>query len=136
MLNEQNQGLHIIHKSEDSCAGIANAEVMDQLLRDYQWLLSMDDLLTTRTNNKDMQLTPREQEVLDLLSEGLTANEIANELYISNHTAVSHRKNLMRKLKVHNRAKLIKVAFEQGFLRINEKALMVICLVLTTLDQW
>ena len=134
MLNEQNQGLHIIHKSEDSCSGIPNAEVMDQLLRDYQWLLSMDDLLTTRTNNKDMQLTPREQEVLDLLSEGLTANEIANELYISNHTAVSHRKNLMRKLKVHNSAKLIKVAFEQGFLRINEKVLMVICLVLTTLN--
>jgi DNA-binding NarL/FixJ family response regulator len=57
-------------------------------------------------------LTTREKEVLTLISEGLTNNEIAEKLFISPLTVDSHRKNLLAKLGVKNTASMIKVAVE------------------------
>ncbi|PLX98271.1 MAG: hypothetical protein C0623_13185 [Desulfuromonas sp.] len=48
-------------------------------------------------------LTTREREVLHLLSTGLSNNEIAGQLFISNHTVKSHIYKIIRKLKVDNR---------------------------------
>ena len=51
-------------------------------------------------------VTSREIEVLELLSEGLTVKEIAKELYLSAHTIVSHKKNLLEKFKARNSIEL------------------------------
>jgi DNA-binding NarL/FixJ family response regulator len=61
-------------------------------------------------------LTPREQEVLELLAEGLTNEEIADALVISKHTVARHRENLMRKLKLHSRSELVKYAIRKGLI--------------------
>lgn len=61
-------------------------------------------------------LTKREKEVLQLIAEGLTNNQIADKLYISPLTVDSHRKNLLTKLNVKNTASLIRIAIEQGLL--------------------
>jgi DNA-binding NarL/FixJ family response regulator len=61
-------------------------------------------------------LTKREKEVLQLIAEGLTNNQIANKLFISPLTVDSHRKNLMTKLKVNNTASLIRLAVEHRLL--------------------
>jgi len=59
-------------------------------------------------------LGPREREVLQLLAEGLSSPEIARRLYISHHTVESHRRNIMRKLDLHNVAALTKYAIREG----------------------
>lgn len=59
-------------------------------------------------------LTKREKEVLQLISEGLTNNQIAEKLFISPLTVDSHRKNLLTKLSVNNTASLIKLAVKHG----------------------
>jgi two-component system response regulator NreC len=61
-------------------------------------------------------LTPREQEVLELLAEDHTNEEIAAILVISKHTVARHRENLMRKLNLHNRSELVKYAIRKGII--------------------
>lgn len=63
-------------------------------------------------------ISHREREVLKLISYELTAKEIASRLYLSDHTVISHRKNLMRKLEAKNTAGLVRKGFEQGILRL------------------
>jgi DNA-binding NarL/FixJ family response regulator len=58
-------------------------------------------------------ITKREKEILSLIAEGLTNNQIAEKLFISPLTVDSHRKNLLTKLNVNNTASLIKLAVEQ-----------------------
>ncbi len=55
-------------------------------------------------------LTSREKEVLQLIAEGHTNPQIAQQLFISLHTVDSHRKNLLTKFDVNNTAGLIKLA--------------------------
>lgn len=61
-------------------------------------------------------LTPREQEVLAVLAEGLSNDEIADKLAISRHTVARHRENLMRKLNLHSRSELVKYAIRKGLI--------------------
>lgn len=63
-------------------------------------------------------ISPREKEVLHLIAYENTSQEIANQLFISTNTALSHRKNLMEKLQVRNTAGLVRRAFELGILRL------------------
>ncbi|QCX00954.1 helix-turn-helix transcriptional regulator [Aggregatimonas sangjinii] len=55
-------------------------------------------------------ISSREKEVLQLVAEGHSSKQIADILFISNHTAISHRKHLIEKFKVKNTAQLIKKA--------------------------
>lgn len=56
-------------------------------------------------------ITRREKEVLDLLADGLTNNEIGEKLFVSASTVDSHRKSLIVKLNAKNTPELIKLAF-------------------------
>lgn len=58
-------------------------------------------------------LTPREKEVLELIAEGLTNQQIADKIFVSVLTVNSHRKNLLMKFEVNNTASLIKLAAQQ-----------------------
>ena len=58
----------------------------------------------------NVSISSREKEVLMLIAEGFSSKQIADELYISNHTAISHRKNLIEKFNVKNTAQLIRAA--------------------------
>ena len=55
-------------------------------------------------------LTEREREVLQLIAEGMTNQEIADQLCISVRTVDTHRKNIMAKLDIHSVAGLVKYA--------------------------
>ncbi|MEP6845205.1 MAG: response regulator transcription factor [Panacibacter sp.] len=57
-------------------------------------------------------ITPREQSILKLITEGYTNQEIANTLFIAVATADTHRKNMLSKLKLPNTASLVKFAVE------------------------
>jgi len=63
-------------------------------------------------------LTPRELEILKLISESKTNKDIGEELFISDQTVSVHRKNLMRKLGVHDTTALIKKALRYKLISI------------------
>jgi DNA-binding NarL/FixJ family response regulator len=59
-------------------------------------------------------LSPREREVLQLLAEGKTSNQIGDSLHISMKTVETHRAQLMAKIKVKGVAELTKYAIREG----------------------
>jgi DNA-binding NarL/FixJ family response regulator len=61
-------------------------------------------------------LTRREKEVLELIAEGMTNNEIAQQLFISTGTVDTHRKNLLAKMEAKNTASLIRIATQLNFI--------------------
>ena len=67
-------------------------------------------------------LSKRELEVLRLVSYEYTNHEIAEQLFISFHTVISHRQNILSKLAVKNTAGMIRKGFELNFLSLlNQK---------------
>ena len=66
-----------------------------------------------RNDNSEIPLmTRREKEVLELIANGMTNNEIAQKLFISVSTVDTHRKNLLAKFESKNIASLIKTAMQ------------------------
>ena len=66
----------------------------------------------------DKVLSDREQEVLRLVGDGLTNEQVAHRLAISVSTAKNHRLNIMAKLDMHSTPQLIRYAIEKGFTRL------------------
>ena len=65
-------------------------------------------------------LTEREREVMALVARGLSNSEIATELYISPATAKTHVSRVMMKLAARDRAQLVTLAYESGFVTPGE----------------
>ncbi|CAM4354400.1 response regulator [Zobellia nedashkovskayae] len=65
---------------------------------------------------EEVNLTDREKQVLKLIANEYTTQEIADELFLSKHTIESYRKNLISKLQVKNLAGLTKHAIKIGLL--------------------
>lgn len=63
------------------------------------------------------KLTRREKEVLKLIVDENTTDEIAKKLFIGATTVITHRKSLLRKLNAKNTAGLVRAAFEFGLLQ-------------------
>ena len=59
-------------------------------------------------------LTPREQEVLNLIATGATDKEIAGQLSLSLHTVKSHVRNILSKLHAANRRQAARLAGREG----------------------
>ena len=61
-------------------------------------------------------ITPRQREVLELISRGLTMKEIASQLKISTRTAESHKYEMMQTLGVETTADLIRYSLRLGLI--------------------
>lgn len=72
--------------------------------------------------NKDLEggvqgrLSMREVEILKLIAEGLTNNEIADKIFLSAHTVATHRKNLMKKFQAKNNVDLVISAIKESII--------------------
>jgi DNA-binding NarL/FixJ family response regulator len=64
-------------------------------------------------------LTPREQEIMRLLAEGLSRKEIGEKLFISPKTVENHRTNIMNKLDLHSTIELIRYAARLGLIDVD-----------------
>jgi DNA-binding NarL/FixJ family response regulator len=60
-----------------------------------------------------VRMTPRERQVINLISEGLGNKQIASRLHIATHTVKSHVRNIMEKLALHTRLQLAAYAHRQ-----------------------
>ena len=81
------------------CQFISNKSVYDKIDANVAKLFS--------------RLTARESEVLELILEGMTTNEIAEKIYLSHQGVKAHLTNLFRKFEVKNRVQLILSALDQ-----------------------
>ena len=80
------------------------------LLEDYRILLDHG------TADDEELLTEREREVLQLVAEGRTNQEIADLLTLSIKTVQTHRAHIMEKLNAHDRTDLVKYAISKGMI--------------------
>src|SRR5438477_7231490 len=65
------------------------------------------------------RLSPREQEVLSGIVEGLANKEIADRMQIRTRTVEKHRQRMMSKLKIHKATELVKYALTRGYVALN-----------------
>jgi len=72
-----------------------------------------------KTKPTDQNLSEREKEIIECLSEGMNTKAISDTLFISEHTVKTHRRNIMHKLRVKTSAELIKLAIERGIISID-----------------
>jgi two-component system response regulator NreC len=83
------------------------------MIEDYQQGAALRD-----RSDPYEQLTERERDVLKLVAEGYTTQEIADMLVISPKTVEGHRSSLMAKLDLHNRIDLVKYALRKGLIDV------------------
>lgn len=86
-------------------------------IRDTSGLYHLQHSKTYKAGNSgSASVTPRELEILTLLSEGKTSSQIGGILYISESTVTTHRKNMLKKFGLNNTSELIAYAFKAGIL--------------------
>lgn len=120
-INEfKNSGIrNLLHKSVDQeelfeCINLA-------LKRKNYYCTYVLDLLFENNAKKELRpepyhLTASEIEIVRLIGEGLTNKEIANRKYLSVHTIMTHRKNILRKLNISSASELIMYAIRNGII--------------------
>lgn len=88
-------------------------EYIDESLKK---ILIQESISGQRRSLFDIPLTKREKEILQLIANGLSNQEIADKLFISLRTVETHRFNLTQKLDVKNAAGLVKEAIKRGLI--------------------
>lgn len=81
----------------------------------YDSDLPYEDENSTADIKKEDKLTKRQNQILELIGKSYNNKEIAEELYISEHTVTTHRKNIMEKLNLKGRDALLKYALNRGY---------------------
>ncbi len=79
------------------------------------------DAMAKKTAEEEDNLSPREDEVLRLVSQGATNKEIADSLFISENTVKTHLRNIMDKLHLANRSQAAAYAVKRGLVPDNRK---------------
>ncbi len=109
-LDELLVGIQAVHRGNPYfSSGIGDGD-----LTDFLWQLKTN---AGRTGYE--LLTGREREVLQLIAEGSSNQQIARELYISVKTVEAHRAHIMTKLHARNRTDLIRYALKKGLVGLD-----------------
>jgi DNA-binding NarL/FixJ family response regulator len=82
-------------------------------------LVGIQDKKRKVANTAYDALTPREQEVMTLVAEGLSTNQISERLFISPKTVENHRSSIMKKLDLHSTIELVRYAAKLGLIDID-----------------
>ncbi len=102
-------GIRSVHRGDS----FLSPSVARLLVEDYQRMAG-----TRKNHDPYEQLTDREREILKLLAEGHSTQEIARMLVISPKTVDGHKTSIMAKLDLHNRADLVKYALRKGIITV------------------
>ena len=80
----------------------------------------MDEIMKTSFNNETIEeLTPREQEVLIALGEGLCNRDIAKKLFVTEYTVKKHVSQILAKLELTDRTQAAIYAHSKGLIRVS-----------------
>lgn len=113
--------IDITHRKKLSNEGIDLLKRVEQLIRglDSQSKMGVDHSeASSPSQTQKTPLSRRNLEILKGIAEGKSTIQMAQELNISIATAKTHRRNLMRKLDLKNRAELIRYAIKQQIIKI------------------
>ncbi|MBF2009503.1 MAG: response regulator transcription factor [Chlorogloeopsis fritschii C42_A2020_084] len=102
---------------EELGAAIRNLLVRSQLIQSAYNVSYPDNAsISTPTTTVELlsELTPREQEVLELLTHGLSNAEMGQKLHLSPRTVEKYVSSLLRKTTTNNRAELVRFAIKHG----------------------
>jgi DNA-binding NarL/FixJ family response regulator len=77
-------------------------------------------LLSPRATARVPQLSPREREIMHLMAEGNTAEQIGGKITVSVETVRTHVRNVIRKLQARNRVHAIAIALERGEIQLEQ----------------
>ena len=81
----------------------------------------LESLKIKKSNNKpDNELSKREKSILELLAKGNTSKEVAEKLFISVHTVITHRKNIAKKLDIRTLSGLTVYAILNRIVDMND----------------
>jgi two-component system, NarL family, response regulator NreC len=69
----------------------------------------------SRKNDSDIPLSKRELEIVKLIGEGKTSQEIADRLFIGKTTVDTHRKNILKKLNLQGKSELLRYSMERKY---------------------
>lgn len=106
------QGLHAVSSGEYFLDSSISHEVVTRLMK--------SPVREARVSDSDYgRLTPREQEIMRMLAEGLSKAEIADRLCISIKTVENHRSNIMKKLELSSPMELVRYAAKLGLIDID-----------------
>jgi DNA-binding NarL/FixJ family response regulator len=73
-------------------------------------------LLSRQATQRMPSLSKREREIMDLLSQGLTGEDVAERLVLSSETVKTHIRNAMSKLEAHTRVHAVAIALREGYI--------------------
>lgn len=123
---------HVVEKMLDAGADgfILKTSDVDDILEGIRQVLSGKELYLGKgvkdlikgisADNSDLpMITRRESEILKLIADGLTNQEIADQLFISTFTVDTHRKNLLLKFNAKNTATLVKIVVSKGVIDVD-----------------
>jgi len=116
------------------CLALVYSAIDTNLLRNYDDTLSiydsveqlkdkldkLFDSLANKDSDEQSALSAREKEIITCVVRGLTNKEIAQALFLSTHTVISHRRNIARKLEIHSTAGLTVYAIMNKLIEIDE----------------
>lgn len=101
LLTQFNQVINIMDRPE---------EIKEKLIK----------LTTTTINTTKKELSVRERDIIKLVVKGMTNKQIANQLCLSIHTIITHRRNISTKLQIHSTSGLTIYAIINKLVEINE----------------
>ena len=106
------EAIRIVHRGEKYLSKTVSNIMLDNLMLSQK----------SDSSEKDSKilLTTREVEIIRLIANDLTNNEIADKLFISLRTVETHRRNLMQKLNVKTVVSLIRYAIKNDIIKIDE----------------
>lgn len=81
--------------------------------------LEKEIVKATSNDSKIEELSDREHQVLELLAQGMSNKELAQELYISEKTVKNHVSNILRKLSVNDRTQAVIVGLKRGLVSLS-----------------
>ncbi len=128
VLSAHNRDAYLAEMMEAGAAGYLDKDILAPQLvqairraRQGEGLFSVEQLHRAQRWREDVRerwnsLTPREQEVLRLLAQSVTIDEIAQRSGISPHTVETHLRNIAYKLKVDNRLEAVTWAWTNGII--------------------
>ena len=110
-LDDLLQAIRTVHSGEV----VVHSRMTAKLVRDY-----VRRLRTGEGQGEYETLSPREREVLPMLADGHSNQEIGEQLVISPYTVQTYRQRIMQKLNLHSRSELLKYAIRRGLIRLEQ----------------
>ena len=95
----------------------ASSGIGEALARHYASEANALALLSRRATQRMPSLSKREREIMDLLAQGLTGEQVADKLVLSSETVKTHIRNAMSKLEASTRVHAIAIALREGYIQ-------------------